>query len=63
MEARERWMPIVEEDDAMIDDISCLVVEFIRPMSEEDFAHAATASESKIGGGTISTPSDPMSEF
>jgi hypothetical protein len=56
-------MPIVEEDDAMIDDISCLVVEFIRPMSEEDFAHAATASESKIGGGTISTPSDPMSEF
>ena len=36
-EARVRWLSIVEEEDVMIDDISCIVLEFIKSQAPSEF--------------------------
>lgn len=33
-EARVRWLAVVEEDDVMIDDISCIIIEFPKMITE-----------------------------
>ena len=56
-EARHRWFTIVEEEDVLIDDISCVVIELIEEKAPGGLEYRR--SESRVNMDAVSEEEHP----
>lgn len=52
-EARSRWQAVVEKEDVMVDDISCIVLDLSRSLAFGSFASAQRARSPPISIATV----------
>jgi len=52
-EARSRWQAVVEKEDVMVDDISCIVLDLSRSMALGSFSSAQRLNNPRVSIATV----------